>query len=166
MFILNKIIWTDKTCFIAVLGVLCSELWRSQHSCSCLCAGASGLPAKYWSCTCCSISRPVLTQRDALILMRTSEYRWIKNVNGTNANVRLDVVGEIKDGRSKDQSKHQTASLAVFHLSTAWGRSSPEPMISNYYITLYKVLIHDPVKPSHKATWFCSVSWQGVPQLE
>lgn len=60
----------------------------------------------------------MLTQRDALILMRTSEYRN-KNVNGTNANVRLDVVGEIKDGRSKDQSKHQTASLAVFHLSTA-----------------------------------------------
>lgn len=61
----------------------------------------------------------MLTQRGALILMRASEYRCDKNVNGTNANVRLDVVGEIKGGRSKDQSKHQTASLAVFRLSTA-----------------------------------------------
>lgn len=51
----------------------------------------------------------MLTQCDALVLMRTSEYHCDeKNVNGTNANIRLDVVGEIKGGRSEDQSKHRT----------------------------------------------------------
>lgn len=51
----------------------------------------------------------MLTQCDALVLMRASEYHCDEKYgNGTNANIRLDVVGEIKGGRSEDQSKHRT----------------------------------------------------------